>query len=238
MTPTRIPDAEQDRAVEAMIADHMWLAHSLAQQWWRKAHFALDIEELRANAYLGLVTACRRWHPYCEENGFSPAATEYLKTFIVRRVNGCLVDALRANDWATRNLRARAKALRAAGQAEGLTYQELADRSGMSEPDVRATVQAMTRRPVSLEGEDVDPVATQDVESSVVVNLVLDTLVTALRTLPWDQQAVVALHYHDGLQLPQIAHAMGISESYASQLHTAAAVWLHTVMRDAMGDPR
>jgi len=220
-----------DPAVEAMIHEHMGLAQSLAQQVWRGAPHALDLDELRAIAYLGLVSAARRWRPYCTEKGYSPDAVEYLKTFIVRRVRGAIYDALRTSDWATRNLRTRAKALQAAGQQLGASYTELAARTGMSVSDVRNTVRGMARRPISLEGQDpqlIDPET--DVESTVVVDLLLEEVVATLAALPPQQQLVMTLHYFEGNQLQHVARLMGITETLASQLHADAVLAVHSVL--------
>jgi RNA polymerase sigma factor for flagellar operon FliA len=225
-----------DPAVETMIRDHMGLAQSLAQQVWRGAPHALDLDELRAIAYLGLVSAVRRWKPYCAERQFSPEAVQFLKTFIVRRVHGALIDALRASDWATRNLRTRAKALQAAGQQSGASYTELADRSGMSVSDVRNTIRGMARRPVSLEGQDpqlIDPET--DVESSVVVDLLLEEVVATVRALSTQHKLVMTLHYFEGNQLQHVAQLMGITESLASQLHAEAVLAVHDVLMTAVG---
>jgi RNA polymerase sigma factor for flagellar operon FliA len=224
--------------VERMIHDHIWLAETLAHRVWRGAPHVLDREELLAIAYLGLVGAAQRWEPYCEERGYSPDATQWVKTFLGRRIQGALIDALRTSDWAKRKLRARAKRLQAAGQSEGLSYEELAERSGMSVAEVRATLQAMTHQPISLERAELVLVADVDVESTVEVSLILGRLNAAIRALPFEQQAVVALHYLDGLQLQQIAQVMNIAEGRASELHTEAALALHEVMKTAVGGHR
>lgn len=220
-----------DAATEDLITGHMGLAQSLAQQRWRTAPHALDLDELRAIAYLGLVQCAARWKPYCAENNFSPDALEYFKPFVVRRVNGAIMDAIRASDWATRSLRNRAKALQEAGQDRGASEAELAERSGLSVAEVRATVRGMAQRPVSLEAEELEPSAERaDVESAAFTTHLLRVVVAAIRRLAHDQQIVVALHYHQGLQLQEIAKLMGITESRASQLHAKAVLDIHAAM--------
>ncbi len=230
----RLRAAVMDADAHALVESHLALAQALAQQVWRTAPHALDADELRAIAYLGLVGAVNRWKPYCAEKGYSPEALEFLKPFVVRRVKGALYDAIRASDWATRSLRTRAKALADAGADRGnLTHAQLAERTGMTEAEVRATVRAMAQRPVSLDAEELDPGADDDVESSVFTRTVLDQAVTAIRDLADDQQIVIALHYHRGLQLQEVARAMGITESRASQLHARAVLAIHAAMREA-----
>lgn len=224
-------DAEQRGWIET----HMGLAQSLAKQKWRTAPHALDLEDMRAIAYYGLVMVAARWRDYCKENNFDPNALEFMKPFVVRRVNGALLDAIRSDDWATRSLRSRARQLQEAGlgQQRGLTYDELSNRTGLTVAEVRATQRGIAQRPTSLEAEEIDPTTDSDVESNAFAGALLTVVVDTIRSLDADQQAVVALHYHRGLQLRQVAHAMGITESRASQLHAKAVLAIHEAMKTA-----
>jgi RNA polymerase sigma factor for flagellar operon FliA len=222
-----------DADIQELIGQYMGFAQSLAQQVWRTAPHALDADELRAIAYLGLVDAADRWEPYCQRNEFDPDRLEFFKPFVKRRVYGSLMDAIRASDWATRSLRTRAKALAEAGADRGLSHEELAQRTGMSVDEVRNTVRGMAARPVSLEAEELDPDACDDVESSAFTASVLLRVVHTVQELPADQQTVIALHYWRGIQLQHIAKAMGITESRASTLHAAAVLAVHAAMIDA-----
>jgi RNA polymerase sigma factor for flagellar operon FliA len=223
LDPRMVPLVEQYRP----------LAQTLAQKVWRTAPHALELDELRAIAQLGLVDAADRWYPYCADRGYSPEAVQFFRPFVIRRVHGALIDAMRASDWATRSLRSRARQLADAGAERGLTDHELARRTGLSVAEVRNTIRGMAARPVSLETEEIDPRSGQNVESTVAAQTILGHLVSAIRALSVDQQAVIALHYHRGLQLQQVASVMGITESRASQLHAKAVLTVHTAMRAA-----
>jgi len=213
-----------------LVEQYMGLAQSLAQQVWRTAPHDLELDELRAIAYMGLVDAAHRWYPYCEKRGFSPDALEFFRPFVTRRVYGSLIDAMRSSDWATRSLRTRAKALVDAGADRGLSHTELAERTGMSLAEVRSTIRGMAARPVSLEAEELDIDAQFDVESSVVASRILEKLVEVIQGLDFEQQIVIALHYHEGLQLQQVASLMGITKTRASQLHAEAVLTVHAAM--------
>lgn len=218
---------------DALIHEYHGLAQSLAQQVWRTAPHALELDELRGIANLGLVSAARRWESYCAEKNFDPNALEYFKPFVVRRVHGSLIDAIRSADWATRSLRARSKALQDAGQDKGVPEKELALRAGMTVQEVRNTIRGMAQRPVSLEAEELDPVAGRGVESDAFASDLLGTMVGTIRDLEIEQQVVLTLHYFQGLQLQQVARTMGISESRASQLHASAVLAVHEAMVEA-----
>lgn len=216
--------------VEGLISDHLGLTQSIAQQVWRTAPHALELDELIGIANLGLVSAAKRWHSYCDEKGFDPGATQFFRPYVGRRVYGALIDAIRSADWATRSLRNRAKALQEAGQEKGVPEKELAARAGMTVKEVRATIQGMSLRPVSLEAEELELAAASGVESSAFTADVLSTLVGAIRDLEPEQQVVLVLHYFKGLQLQQVARTMGITESRASQLHAKGVLAVHAEM--------
>lgn len=219
-----------DVDVEGLIHQYIGLTQSIAQQVWRTAPHALELDELTGIAYLGLVSAANRWGPYCAQNSYDPAALQFFKPFVVRRVHGALIDAIRSADWATRSLRTRAKALQEAGQDKGVPEKELARRSGMTVREVRNTIRGMAQRPVSLEGEELDPVSGGGVESDAFTADVLGTVVGTIRDLEPEQQVVLTLHYFRGLQLQEVARTMGISESRASQLHARAVLSVHEQM--------
>lgn len=227
-----------DPDIEQLITTHLPLAQSLAQQVWRTAPHALELDELRAIAQLGLVGAARRWQPYCEANGYSPEALQFFRPFVSRRVYGALIDGIRKSDYANRQLRERARALAEAGQGQGVSDAQLAARTGLSVADVRATMRGMARRPVSLEGEQIELACGTDVESTVFTHSILARMVEAVRALPREQQTIIALHYHGGLQLQDVAAAMGVAESRVSGLHAEAVLAIHHAMRVAVGDPR
>lgn len=220
-----------------LIADYMGLAQALAQQVWRTAPHALELDELRAIAYLGLVAAAERWKPYCAANGYDVNALQYFKPFAVRRIRGSMIDAIRASDWATRLLRSRARALQAADSGTGLTETELAERTGLTVAEIRATQRGMAQRPVSLEAEELDvESADTDVESSAITAAVLGHVVEVIRHLTPAERTVIVLHYYAGHQLHQVAKTMHISESRASQLHADAVLAIHEAMCTAVSE--
>ncbi len=216
----------------ALIESQLDLTRSLAAQVWQTAPYALELDELRAIAYYGLVDAAIRWEPYCEKRGFSPEATQYFKPYVVRRVHGALIDAIRSADWATRSLRTKAKMLQAAGQDRGLSHQELAEKTGLTLAEVRATVRGMAQRPVSIEATELDPGSHHDVESSVIAGHILAAVVVTVAALTPEQQTVLALHYHGGLQLQQVAKTMRLPDARISELHSEAVLAVHAAMRD------
>lgn len=222
-----------DAAMEQLVQTYMGLAQSLAQQVWRTAPHALELDELKGIAYLGLVSAASRWGPYCEENGYRADALEFFRPFAARRIYGALIDAIRSSDWATRSLRTRARQIQEATGGKNMPDTEVAAKTGLSVQDIRSTRRGMAQRPVSMEAEELDPSASDDVESSAFTAGILSEVVRAVDSLDLAHQTVIALHYYRGMQLQQVAKAMGITETRVSQLHAQAVLVVHAAMVDA-----
>lgn len=156
---------------------------------------------------------------------------------------------MRSQDWATRSLRDKSKKLREAGSDEGVSREELARRSGLTEQEVHDTIAGMARAPVSLDhnlqssqndwsSPSSDSMASQltdgeDVEGVVGANSLMSIFADAVAELPGDERLVIVLHYYSGLELKKIARMLDITESRASQLHTKSVLSLLATLQAA-----
>src|SRR5437016_99917 len=80
------PKTEPNRLVEA----YRSYAHAIAAEVWRKLSFALDNDDVRAAAELGLVEAAQ---------SFDPTRGVQFKTFAYYRIRGAIYDGLRKTGW-------------------------------------------------------------------------------------------------------------------------------------------
>lgn len=236
-------------AKETLIRDHLGLAKAIAVQNWQTATYALEVDEMISLANLGLVDAANRWEKYCEKNSYDPAAVEYFKVFAARRIHGTIRDGIRQNDWATRTLRDKAKKLKLAGQDDGLSVAQLAEKTGMSVKEINNTIHRMATRPVSLDSSfcgwsdygvepnnisyTIDSVST---DGTAFEHDMLKHAADVIRTLPQDQQVVLALHYYEALEIRSVARELGITESRASQLHTKAVLTIRQALLEAASE--
>jgi RNA polymerase sigma factor for flagellar operon FliA len=177
-----------------------------------------------------MTQAVASWPRYCWKNGYSPEATEYLIAYILRRVRGAMLDALRSQDWVTRSARTRAKQLRSAGQDMGLGEAELAAAAGMSVQEVRDTIAAVAARPVSLDAEPHDVAAADSTESQAVVSSILAAAAGALAGFPLRARALVALRYYYGLSTEQAAAVLEAEAAEATRWHEEAITAMHSAM--------
>jgi RNA polymerase sigma factor for flagellar operon FliA len=218
--------------LEKLVADLMPDARQAARRVFHAAPYALDLDELTSLAYIGLVTAANQWDDYCARHQFdnSGAGLQYFRAYCLRRIRGSMLDAMRSADWMTRSARTRAKALREAGQDLGKSEEELARATGMSVRQVRETMTAALRKPVYMDDSEADPPDSDDVESSAVVGSVLSAMVSAMRGLALQHQAVLALRYHQGWEFAQIAEELEESPERVQRIHDQAISVCTTAM--------
>lgn len=244
---------EMTPAQKKLVTDHIAVAEAQAVKVWRTAQHALELDELKSLAYMGLVMAAVRWETYCAERGYDPAALQYFVPYVQRRSRGAVMDAIRSADWANRSLRARYKLLENAGLHQGASEAVLASRSGLTIAEVRSTKLGMSRRPVSLdqmvewrssshEKDRGSPEAlvldsVESAESSARARELLNVTVQAFQELDELSQTVLALRYFSGIEIKEVAVRTGLTESRASHIHTDAVLKIHAALKTtALGE--
>lgn len=220
-----------DPASQALIEQYTGMAHALAVQIWEKAPHALDLDDMKSVAVYGLVQATVRWPTYCTQKGFDPAAMQYFRAYISRRIRGAVYDEIRSQDWATRALRTKARRLLLAGQDEGATETEMAERAGMTVREVRTVIAEMARKPVYLADDD-EPGSVRPAEVEAQGAAVLREFVNVFTSLTWDQQVVVALRHFEGVDLKEAATRMNLSDAEVNDLHDSAVLKVLSTLRN------
>ena len=200
--------------LEEAIADRLDIAESLAYTMWRKTQGSnVPLDDLKGQAYLGLVLAANLWLPHCERNGYDPNDLSFFSVYARHRIYGELVEHLRSLDWATRTTRARAKMLRAISEAEELTEEEMAERSGLSLKQVRRVLTVADNGHHTM-SPDMLAAASDFIE-----------------TLPEETVTIISLHYYMGHDLHIIAKMLGLTEVKVSKIHSTALLRLHSNLK-------
>ncbi len=198
----------------------------------------VDRNELADAGAVGLVEAAQRY----EEGRGVP-----FERFAARRIRGAILDAVRANDWAPRSVRAAARQLE---QAE----QELTNKTGAApNTDALAThlgidvervleLQHRVHRSVILALDHY--VAPDDDEELTLGDVLVDPdelepsdelerrellgyLRDALHLLPERHRMVVVGYFLEGRTSLELATFLGVTESRISQLRSEALRMLH-----------
>lgn len=220
--------------ITELVAGLMPQARAEAYKVWQKAPHALEMDELESLALSGLAAAAARWPVYCAKNSHDPTRFEYFTAYALRRMRGSMLDWLRSQDWVTRSERTRAKELRLAGQDRGLSEAELAAATGMSIAEVRATISAVSARPVSMDAEPHEVSAPDDVEGQAVVSEVLAAMAGVIERLGDPARTILALHFYHGMPVSELVGYVGVTVDEATRLHQEAVLEIHSAMLRAV----
>lgn len=230
-------------AVDPALRDELVLAHvdlvkALANRLRRRLPAQLDVSELVGAGVIGLIDAASR---------YEPSLGVPFDAFARRRIQGAMLDTLRALDCVPRSVRrlkrqaedAMARLRHVIGrepEAEevaaeiGVTpeqYQRMLD-------EVRTTEVANVR--MSSKDGDGDLLSLViDPDGGPHVTLerreLKRHLAAALTQLPEREQLVLSLSYVEELTLAEIGRVLGVGESRVSQLRTQAIIRLRSLLR-------
>ncbi|MFN2527212.1 MAG: FliA/WhiG family RNA polymerase sigma factor [Candidatus Baltobacteraceae bacterium] len=207
----------------------------------------VEINDLINDGILGLIDAIEK---YDDARGVK------FETYAITRINGAILDALRALDWVPRAVRQRARELERVYQAleiklgRAATEDEVAEAMGLSVKELDVLMQRVRGTSVlSLEeflpnekGYEIPLVDTlkdggdNDVTIAVESREIKASLIKAVDELPPQERTVISLYYFDGLTLKEIKSALNVSESRVSQIHAQAVIHLRTKLRNLRAD--
>ena len=206
----------------------------------------VEINDLINDGILGLIDATEK---YDDARGVK------FETYAITRINGAILDALRALDWVPRAVRQRARELERTYQeleaqlGRAASEEEVAERLGLSLKELDMLMQKIRGTSVlSLEeflpnekGYEIPLLGTlkdvdNDVTSAVEAREVKAALVKAVDELPPQERTVISLYYFEGLTLKEIKGVLNVSESRVSQIHAQAVIHLRTKLRNLTED--
>lgn len=222
-----------------LVLDHVWQAKKIADDAYKTATHALDKDELTSIAYRGLIQSAQRWISYCEEEkqaakGYKWEDTQHFSKYSRLRIHGAIYDWLRVVDFVPRSLRAKSKKLRLAGQDQGASVMEMAERTGMDVEEINFIIWKMSNRSVSIEAEEIDFVTQQSTEESVVVNDLLSVVVDIIKEMELISQVVLAMHYYQNLQLQEITKVLNITDARATKIHREGVVKVRAALSSSV----
>lgn len=217
------------RSVEsrnATILAYYPLVRTIAYRIAKRIPTRKDVEEMVNIGVLGLIDAVERFDP---ERGVP------FKSYAEIRIQGSIVDSLRADDWTPRSVRRKANRIEAAREQLRRRLRRDPSREELAgaleiDPDeydalrdealIRKVVSTST--PVGTDSsatiEDQVAGADPDVEELWVEFEVRQEVVDAIRLLPKKERLAVSLYYVRGLTLKEIGDTLGVTESRACQL--------------------
>lgn len=226
MTNTRTTEASA-ALEEALVREHLPLVRRAVAELSARMPRHAARDDLVSAGMVGLAQAARN---------FDATLGVPFHRYAATRIKGSLLDELRANDWASRPVRAKARGMEVA--VERLTAKlgrtpnqtELAESMGVALSIVqglaadlhRATVLNYDSMLVSGDGEGVLLVDDETPELELLERERNAYLVDAIRSLPPRLQVVVKGYFFQNRSMQDIGAELGVSESRVSQLRAEA----------------
>lgn len=204
----------------------------------------VEMDDLVSEGAIGLIDAVRK---------FDPARGVSIETYARHRIRGAILDSLRDQDHASRDMRRRIKKIESACQdLEGQLGRpagdgEMAEAMGLSLARWYERVAELQR--LGFEGagsimskqihkrvreEDLPACPDGDSFALCYRREQRDLLSSALGYLTERERTIIIFYYKDALTMKQIGNRLGIDESRVSQLHTGAMIRLRSRVADML----
>jgi RNA polymerase sigma factor for flagellar operon FliA len=224
-----VGDARGTRnAEDVLVREHLPLVHYLVAEVSQRIPAYVSRDDLESAAMAGLAQAARS---YEAERGVP------FDRFASRRIRGALLDELRSRDWATRSVRASARAVHQAG--DELTAQlgrtpshaEIARHLGCGVDEIDAIAAGVAQANVVNyealfeDGTAEDLLPVDDAESPDARLLERERqayLVDAVAALPARLQKVVIGYFFEERPMHEIGAELGVTDSRISQMRAEA----------------
>jgi len=206
----------------------------------------VELNDLINDGIVGLIDAIEK---YDDSRGVK------FETYAITRINGAIIDALRALDWVPRAVRQRARELERAYQELEVklgrvpTDVEVAERLGISIEEYNALLQRVRgtsllslEEPLPSEKGYHIPLADTlrdadvDITAPVEQRELRRALIQAVQELPPQERTVISLYYFEGQALKDIKDRLDVSESRVSQIHAQAVIHLRALLRELQAD--
>lgn len=184
---------------QKLALQHFEMVSIIAKQMRHSVPPRIDLEDMIAEGVIGLLHAVAR---------FDPGRGVLFKTFAERRIRGAIIDAMRRDDWVSREARAERRAC---------DNEALGDGSGGPAQPATPTVEALPLDGAGVVDGDCAGIEDRPQEHRATRAVMASMPMTAM------ERRVVFAYYWEDLLFSQIAAREGCSESRISQSH---ASWL------------
>lgn len=233
---------QQDEEREKIIKEFLPVIKHLAYKMAGGISDENVIEDLISAGVIGLLEAMEK---------FDPKRGIKLNTYAYLRIRGAIVDELRERDWFPRSARTKAKRIEeVVRQLENRfgrfpTEEEIAKEMDLDLDEYLEMVKNFGNLSVvsleelsetlGIERENVLNYAVEETannpESFAELHELERIMGGEIDKLPERQRLVLALYYHEDLNMKEIAGVLSITEARVCQIHAQALVNLRAVMK-------
>ena len=234
-TGTRNGNMVDKMAEEDLVRRHLPLVQYAVAEVASRVPRHVSRSDLLSAGMVGLAQAARS---YDAERGIA------FDRYASQRIRGALLDELRSRDWASRTVRAKARAVTSATEqltadlGRTPTKAEVAERAGIEVKAVddlagdvhRAVVLNYDSLLASGDGEGLLPSDTMTPEATLLERERTAYLIDAVASLPERLRRVIVGYFFEELPMLVLAEELGVSESRISQMRAEALA----LMKDGM----
>lgn len=231
---------EAKRRRDQLILEHTPLVPVIAAHIQKSLPVHIEMDDLVHAGNMGLFDAAVK---YRDDKAVA------FRTYAKHRIRGAILDSLRQQDWASRDLRKRYRQVErlrfelSEKLARPATEEEMAQAMGLSlrrwqslMVDFRSLGVAASQMQASEREDGFNPelsAAPAQAPDKVFAREELRRkLLVAMETLPERYQQVVQLYYERDLTMKEIGATLGVNESRVSQIHKAALEKMQLVLKD------
>ena len=214
---------------DQIVLDHLPLVKAIAIRVHENLPVHVDLDDLIHAGVMGLFDAVTK---------YDASKNVVFHSYAKHRIKGAILDSLRQQDWASRDLRKRQKqvetATRDLSMKLGRTPNDLEvaqeigvgiDRWRRMQMQMRTLGLVSSTPAPDQEGERSHEFAAKpDSQPDRIVERrqLQSTLARAIEQLPERYQKVVFLYYTNDLTMKEIGDILGVNESRVSQIHKTA----------------
>lgn len=228
--------------IDTLLRQHRPMVRRLAQRLMSRLPANVELDDLLQAGMIGLADALSRTETL---------AGPQFEAFAAQRINGAMLDELRAGDWASRDMRRQQRgasvAVQRLEQRLGRAPQssEVATELGVTLADYQSLRAALRDTQfVSLE----DVMGDEDSDGNALEEHVADpdadpvrhvneyrrrqALVRAIEDLPERERQALSMYYEHDMSLRDIGAVLGVTESRVCHLHAQAIRRLRVKLRE------
>ncbi|MCU7916889.1 MAG: RNA polymerase sigma factor FliA [Candidatus Thiodiazotropha sp. (ex Epidulcina cf. delphinae)] len=229
---------QQQQNFNDLVDQHAGLVKRIAYHLMNRLPPNVQADDLIQAGMLGLLEASRNYDP---TQGAS------FETYAGIRIRGAMLDEIRRSDWTPRSVHRKARmvaeAMREIENNAGRDARdvEVAEALGISLEEYHQILRDSTGcRIFSLDEltavSDGFPATRDGAVDSPFDGLQKDAfkkaLAEAIAGLPERERLVIAMYYDDEMNLREIGHVLGVSESRVCQIHSQATLRLRSRLTD------
>jgi RNA polymerase sigma factor for flagellar operon FliA len=221
------------------LASHQQWVTRMAHRLASRLPSCVQVDDLVQAGMIGLMDAMTR---YDESQGAT------LETFAASRVQGAMLDELRANDWVPRGVRRSQRRIESAiSRAEqelgrAASEGEIAEAMGVPLGEYQLLLRdargAQLIHYDEFDGDDAGESYLGRVAACEECGpgeryedrCLREAVVAAIENLPERERQLMGLYYDEELTMREIAEVFGVTESRVCQLHTQAVARLRVAM--------